>query len=245
LILVNADTEKATIAVAAFSQEEVAAAFTHNALSLAQQVGAARALFVWENQQAPTPEQEEELRHLDLLVCGNDEAARLHSAAPQWCCLPQVGVDCDHFQARPDVPRRYDVAYIGRPVPEKGVEYLRSVWPTAVMAPWTDWLLLPWVLSQVKVVVAYSQDTPHWQEQAMPYVAVEAMASGCAVVTSQAGAIPWWIGGGYTLECPGATLVPQAAPDALRAAIGDAGTRPGSGCWNRLGGRFTACCSIG
>ena len=202
-----------------YVQEEVGATLTRQALDLAKQLGAARALFVWENQQAPTPEQDEELRQLDLLVCGNDAASRLHSAAPTWCVLPQVGVDTDHFQARPDVLRTKDVMFVGRLLPEKGVEYLRSAWPTAEIPPWRDWSELPWTLSQARVVVTYSQDTPHWREQAMPYMAVEAMACGCAVVASQAGAIPWWLGGGYTLECPGATLVPQGNAEALREAI--------------------------
>lgn len=213
-----------------YVQQEVGATLTRQALDLAKELGAARALFVWENLQAPTPEQEELLRQLDLLVCGNDAAAGLHSAAPTWCILPQVGVDVDHFQARPLILRTYDVMFVGRPVPEKGVEYLRTAWPTALMPPWRDWSELPWTLSQGRVVVTYSQDTPYWREQAMPYMAVEAMASGCAVVASQAGSIPWWLGGGYTVECPGAILAPQGDAEALREGIRQALAR-----WEPMG----------
>ena len=173
------------------------------------------ALFTWENLHAPAPIAQSVLQECDLVICGNDDAERLVKAfAPRTKIMLQVGVDTDHFQARPDVPRDTSVGFVGRPVDEKGITKLKLAWPTAKILPWWDWRQLPWAYSTVRVIVAYSQDTPYWREQAPPYVAVEAMACECAVVASDAGSIPFWLDG-----CSGASVVPQNDTLKLRETI--------------------------
>ena len=179
-----------------YVQEEVGARITRQALDLAKELGAARTLFVWENQQAPTPAQEELLRQLDLLVCGNDAAAGLHSAAPTWCILPQVGVDTDHFQAR-NTPRDQRAIFVaneppGTRRPEKGFDLAKRAWPTMGRLEFTPFRAMPWAYSQIQVVVCPSIDSTWWREQAMPYVAVEANSCFVPAIVSDAGSIPYW-----------------------------------------------------
>lgn len=202
-----------------YIQQELACRITEEAIQLGKKLGRTVALFVWENMKKA--DSDNLLAQVDLLVAGNDSAVKLHPGAGRYVMLPQVGVDTNHFQARPDVDRTASVTYVGRPVPEKGIDYLRQVWPLAKFTPWVPWRELPWWYSAAKVIVCYSLDTERWREQAMPYTAVEAMSCGCAVVASDAGAIPFWLGGGFAEPCPGVKIVPQHQPKALAQAIGE------------------------
>ena len=214
-----------------YVQQEMTCHFTGSCIQLARDHGWTLAAFVWENLRPLTDEGKERLKSVDLLVCGNDEAVRLHPEARFWTVLPQVGVDMDHFQARPDVSRETSVAFAGRAVAEKGIDLLGQAWPTARLLAWTDFRWLPWLYSQAKVIVCHSLDTPQWKEQAMPYVAVEALANGCAVVASDAGAIPFWLGGGFSgRPCPGAIITPQGDVAGLRQGIDAA-----LGNWEEMG----------
>ena len=172
-----------------------------------------RALFVWENisikGDGPT-----QLQDYDLVVCGNPEAeALIKSWNPNTTLLLQVGVDTNHFQARPNVDRNISVAYIGRAAPEKGLPYLIQAWPTVHVLEYKDFKELPWRYSQVKVIVAYSQDVPWWKEQAPSYVVLEALSCGCKVVTSDTAAMKYWLEG-----CPGVEIITghQQPNDTLR-----------------------------
>lgn len=161
-----------------------------------------RALFTWENIElkglGPI-----HLPKYDLVVCGNPRAVELVTPHNVKTFLSlQVGVDTDHFQARPDVERNMSVGYIGRPAPEKGLPYLIQAYPGVCMLPWKDFKELPWLYSQLKVLVAYSQDVPHWREQAPNYVVLEALSCGSKVVTSDTAAMRYWLGG-----CPAAVVV--------------------------------------
>ena len=182
-----------------------------------------KALFTWENLPSNyTPLGNQVLKEYDLIVCGNGEAQELVSKHnTNIVVLPQVGVDTVHFQARP-VKRDTSVAYIGRATQEKGVDKLLIAWPTARVLAWQDYLRLPWWYSQVKVIVTYSQDVESWREQAPPYVSVEGLCCRCAVVTSNAGSIPFWLGGKFATPCPGVKIVPQNDMAALKIAIGEA-----------------------
>ena len=161
-----------------------------------------RALFTWENVDIKG-NGTLQLPKYDLVICGNPEAEALVKMwNPHTALMLQVGVPTDHFQARPRVSRNIEVAYIGRPAPEKGVPYLMRAWPTARVLPWTDFKDLPWRYSQVKVVVSYSQDIPEWKEQAPNYVVLEALSCGCRAVVSDTAAMKYWLEG-----CPGVTSV--------------------------------------
>jgi len=161
-----------------------------------------RALFVWENisikGDGPT-----QLQDYDLVVCGNPEAeALVRPYNPYTVLILQVGVDPDHFQARPNVDRSISVAYIGRAAPEKGLPYLIQAWPTVHILEYKDFKELPWWYSQIQVIVAYSQDVPWWREQAPNYVVLEALLCGCKAVTSDTAAMKYWLEG-----CPGVVIV--------------------------------------
>ena len=159
-----------------------------------------RAVFTWENIKLRDTEV---LKKYDLIVCGNPDAVELVKLHNSNVLLGlQVGIDVDHFCARPDVDRSIKVAYIGRQVPEKGLPYLIKAWPTVQLLDWQDYLSLPWSYSQVDTIVAFSQDVPYWKEQAPNYVALEALSCGCKVVVSDTAAMSFWLDG-----CPGVIKV--------------------------------------
>ena len=185
---------------------------------------AKKAVFTWQNISRPLDHFAyfAALDHYDLVVCGNDgaETRMKHAGAKRTVVLPQVGVDCDHFQARPDVPRDIPVAYIGRPAPEKGIPQLLQAWPAAKILDWVDYRELPWRYSQAQVLICFSQDTENWREQAMPFISCEAMACGCAVIVSDAGSIPFWHSTYPGPNDPSpAVVVPQGAVETLGRAI--------------------------
>ena len=161
-----------------------------------------RALFTWENLSIKG-EGAFQLPKYDLVVCGNPDAVELvTSHNDKTALMLQVGVDTNHFQARPNVIRNIEVAYVGRPAPEKGLPYLTQAWPTVRVLEWKDFLDLPWWYSQIEVVVAFSQDTPLWREQAPNYVVLEALSCGCEAVISDTAAMKYWLEG-----CPGVVVV--------------------------------------
>ena len=156
-----------------------------------------KALFTWEN--ISLKGGLERLPEYDLVVCGNPAAeALVKPHNPRTTLILQVGVDTDHFQARPGIPRDIRVGYIGRRTPEKGLPYLISAWPTAQILDWKDYRDLPWYYSQVQVLVAYSQDVPGWREQAPNYVVLESLSCGCKAAVSTTAAMSYWLRG-----CPG------------------------------------------
>lgn len=161
-----------------------------------------KALFTWENIQF-RPVGYTVLDNYDLVICGNPEAQDL---VKPWnssnYLMLQVGIDTDHFQARPGIPRDTEVGYIGRATPEKGLPYLSRAWPGVRILEFKDFRELPWWYSQIQVLVAYSQDMPWWKEQAPNYVVLEALSCGCKVVTSDTASMKYWLEG-----CPGVAVV--------------------------------------
>ena len=154
-----------------------------------------RVLFSWENIKHE-PSACQVLSKYDLVICGNPEAeALVKPHNPHTALMLQVGVDTDHFKERPNVPRDIQVAYIGRPTPEKGLPYLQRAWPTVKVLGWKDFQELPWWYSQIQVIVAYSQDVPWWREQAPNYVVLEALSCGCKAVISDTNAMEYWLSG--------------------------------------------------
>lgn len=163
-----------------------------------------RAIFTWENISIKG-NADFILPDYDLVVCGNPKAEYLvkpHN--PNTKLLLQVGVNTDHFQSRPTVSRSINVGYIGRQCEEKGLPYLKEAWPTFSWCPWTEFNLLPWRYSEMKVLVAFSQDVPFWREQAPNYVVLEALSCGCNVVISDTAAMKSWLEGTPgVFICPG------------------------------------------
>ena len=158
-----------------------------------------RAIFTWENIRLRGTAS---LSKYDLVVCGNPDAeALVKPHNPNTMLLLQVGVDTDHFAQRP-VERTINVAYIGRAVSEKGLPYLSQAYPGVYVLEWKDFNELPWWYSQVKVVVAYSQDVPWWREQAPNFVVLEALSCGSKAVISDTAAMKFWLEG-----CLGVVLV--------------------------------------
>lgn len=161
-----------------------------------------KALFTWENIKFNSKAQLV-LQGYDLVVCGNPDAERL--AAPyskRTAQMLQVGIDTDHFCARPGVDRDVLVGYVGRMAPEKGLLYLNEAWPLTKYITGISYKEIPWYYSQLQVVVAYSQDVPWWREQAPNYVVIEALSCGCKAVTSDTAAMKYWLDG-----CPGVVVV--------------------------------------
>jgi len=176
-----------------------------------------KALFTWENILEKATDALV-IGAYDMVMCGNDAAAqRMAPYAKSTAILPQVGVDTDHFAARP-LPREIQVAYVGRMAGEKGVKQLLDAWPNTRFLQWVEYSELPWYYSQAQVMVSFSQDTAQWREQAMPYVSCEAMACGGVAVVSDAGSIPYWHGGGFAPISP-AVIVPQGSVETLREAL--------------------------
>ena len=192
-----------------YVQQEPASVAAQEAALVEVKLAPKVVLFTWENQASGyTPFAKTVLEKYDLVVCGNDEAQSLvQQFNKNTVILPQVGVDTAHFQER-QVVRNISVAYIGRLLPEKGVEKLQLAWPTARVLPWMPYTQLPWWYSQCQVVVCYSQDTQVWREQAMPFVSVEATCCGALAIVSDAGSIPFWHTKFAGIN-PGSVLVPQ------------------------------------
>lgn len=174
------------------------------------------AIFTWENMALRGGD--EELRAADLVICGNEDAERLvkpHN--DKTIILPQVGIDTEHFAPR-DVARNVPVAYIGRAAPEKGIAQLGEAYPQARFLEWKPYLELPWWYSRALIVVCYSQDTDRWREQAMPYVAMEAISCGAFAIVSDAGSIPFWHLE-FAGQCPASGVIPQNNLATLRNNI--------------------------
>lgn len=165
-----------------------------------------------------------------------------------------MGVDVEHFQ--PDRPAGEDflrelgweakgapvVGYLGRFVPEKGVELLRAVLER-LTTPWRALFVgggsleaslrawgerhggrvrvvtgvpharVPRALNAMDVLCAPSQTTPRWKEQ-FGRMLVEGFACGVPVVTSDSGEIP------YTAGDAGWVL-PEAEVGAWTAALAE------------------------
>ena len=173
-----------------YIQQEATSVLAQESLDWA--LSARRALFTWENLRPYNTSAV--LRGYNLIVCGNDDAEKLIKAvAPEvpTVILPQVGVDTDHFQARP-IQRDDRAVFIGRDAPEKGFALAQGVWPTLRALAFTPFKALPWAYSSTQLVVCPSVDSNYWLEQAMPYVAVEASACLTPVITTRAGSIPFW-----------------------------------------------------
>jgi len=194
-------------------------------------------LFTWENLEGPRrwlPRVVERLvlRRVAFVIAGNNQArARmLRRGVPSGriAVIPQFGVDVARYasgeasRVRGGLALRSPVVgYVGRLVPEKGIDLLidalepldaslllvgdgparpeleqrLAAWPSgrAVLARAVDHAAVPDYLACLDTLVLPSRTTPSWAEQ-FGHVLIEAMAAGVAVIGSSSGAIPEVIG---------------------------------------------------
>lgn len=176
----------------------------------------------------------------DLAIAGTETAMRILRERgfekPIIVC-PQFGVDVERFSPMAPSERvslrskfgltegngSFVVGYVGRIVPEKGVDLLMhaivGLPEVQLLIAGDGWMLprlkrlseelglqrrvrflgavpheeLPKLLNAIDVLVLPSRSTPHWKEQ-FGRVLVEAMACGTPVIGSSSGAIPEVIG---------------------------------------------------
>jgi glycosyltransferase involved in cell wall biosynthesis len=194
-------------------------------------------LFTWENLGGPRRLLARAIERLVLhraafVIAGNDAARarllRLGVPTERTARLPQFGVDPERYATGDGAVatarwrlRRPVIGYVGRLVPEKGVDVLVEAmasvaaqllvvgdgsaraelerrtagWPVgkAVFTGALDHSAVPDLLACLDVLVLPSRTTPVWAEQ-FGHVLIEAMAAGVAVVGSSSGAIPEVVG---------------------------------------------------
>jgi len=226
------------------------------ALQCALAAPAARlVIFTWENLEAPLRRASRAverfvLRRAALVIAGSEAArrriARRGVGADRIAVLPQLGVDPDRYvKADRDAARSRQgltppvIGYIGRLVPEKGVDVLVeatapldarvllvgdgasrgalearvSAWPrdkARFVGAVTD-TDVPEYLAALDALVLPSRTTATWAEQ-FGHVLIEAMAAGVPVVGSSSGAIPDVVG-------DAGIIVPEGDAAALRRAL--------------------------
>ncbi len=175
----------------------------------AKMLGAEYVQYCWENVRYPTPEQDLFLKRCDLIIAGSEEAKEIHGAN---YILPQVGIDYKEFSSIFS-EKKYDVLFLGRNDPLKGIEYIKQAYPDTVFMTDIPYDTVPLVLSQTRIFVTYPHENDYWAEQWLSYAVVEAMASGCCVITSDTKSVKSW-----AKDSP-IILVPMHNPEKLKEEI--------------------------
>ena len=199
-----------------YVMEEPYSSFTGLCATIAEKHNIPLAVFTWENivnksfGERNEKIEAEVIDKADILVAGNNGAKkRLISkgaAEDKIYICPQTGIDTQLFANMQLVERPYDLAYVGRMVKEKGIEYIENVakdlnlkmlWAggRGNMTPsygdyvgWVDYLRLPEYYNKTKLFVTYPYAYNGYSEQ-MNYTIGEAMACGTPVVSSLNGSI--------------------------------------------------------
>jgi glycosyltransferase involved in cell wall biosynthesis len=215
----------------------------------ARRLGAKTLWFSWQNLRRlyPWPFSSIErynLRHTDYAIVGSQTAKRVWRTKGYQgplAVIPQFGVDPDIFSppsaSRENTP--VHIAYVGRLVPEKGVDllldalqYLKGDWRATILGQGPEASRLqahihspervrmlehipstdmPAFYREIDVLVLPSRSRPNWTEQ-FGRVLIEAMSCGVAVVGSETGEIP------HVIEDAGLTF-PENDVSALHRAL--------------------------
>jgi len=184
------------------------------------------ACFTWETieKSYPFPFQQEVLNCCDLIVCGNKAARQImlnKSVDPSRLATgPQVGVNTSLFKPM-EVEKEWDCVYLGRPVPEKGISYIKRACEelslSLKMVTDEPYEQVPELLNKSKLTVSFPYKTPNWAPQ-FEYNIAESLSCGVPVVTSDAGSIPEVYG-----QADGVIISPQRnisrLKDNLRGAL--------------------------
>lgn len=193
-----------------YNQNEATAFSSIKTCKWANEKGYTYINFVWENLESRAPKNTNYiLNNSDAIIAGNDKAKQLHNAD---YIMPQVGIDTDFFKPRKE-KKLFGAVFIGREVPEKGIEYIKQAHPPIHIFSNLSYDEVPKIMNKSKVIINYPYDTENWVEQFIPFSTLEAMSSGLPIITSDAGSIPFWL-----KESP-VFFVPQKNKDLLKLAI--------------------------
>ncbi|MDW8184925.1 MAG: glycosyltransferase family 4 protein [Anaerolineae bacterium] len=224
---------------------------TWHAVRIAKRMGIRTIFFSWQNllRRYPPPFcwwEREVLRSAAVAMAGSETAARVWRAkgyAGPLAVIPQVGVDPEWFSpAMERLPQPFTIGYVGRLVPEKGVDLLlRAVaglpgdWRVRIVGSGPEGPALRRLAERLGLSGRVSFEPPV-PSTCMPEVyrgldalvlpsrtrrnwaeqfgrvLVEAMACGVPVIGSSAGEIPWVIG-------EAGLVFPEDREDALREAL--------------------------
>jgi glycosyltransferase involved in cell wall biosynthesis len=225
---------------------------TYHANRIARRAGARTLWFSWQNLRRRYPPpfswmERYNLTHVDYGIVGSESAAgvwRAKGFTKPLAVIPQFGVDPSLFHppAKPRPGSPVHIAYIGRLVPEKGVDLLldalhtlHGVWRATLIGggPAAADLKAQAERLNVQGAVTFRDAVP---STAMPdiyrdidilvlpsrtkanwieqfgRVLIEAMASGVAVIGSETGEIPYVIG-------EAGRIFPEEDVEALRSAL--------------------------
>jgi len=147
------------------------------ALRVAQQYGARSLFFSWQNieRQYPFPFSWIEryvLNHIDYAIMGTQSAAdvwRAKGYTKPYAVIPQFGVDTDLFKPLEPKPERpLQIGYIGRLVPEKGIDTLFHALDKLKNESWELHLVGGGTIKQALITLANElgiSERVHFQDQ--------------------------------------------------------------------------------
>ncbi len=154
-------------------------------------------LFTWENIRKPSATEQQTIKYFDSIIVGNKDAYNIcQDITSKINLLPQVGVDTQIF--RPIYTTKiYDLIFTGRPVIEKGIDLIEQAanqlnLELKIVAN-QDYASIPAELAIAKIFISLPKTTPSWKEQCGGYAALEAMACGLPVITTDSGAVPEYL----------------------------------------------------